>query len=536
MAHFQIGDGRAWSFLHGRWTDGPNGEMIPPDGAKVEYLAVRRDASYGNFSARFRFKFRVGGGGARFLFRLQDSRRFYALDIPWCGQQSRARHFWAGIVMADGTALQRYLSFNLIPGLAAQCHHWYEARLEVQGPRLRAWIDERPVADVEDTTYASGRVGLGAIVSTYEKTPHFGGVVVEGTVESGSDWPGLDAPPQHWITPCPQAEPKTFQGYATLLQSKSGDLTLSLTLGNPNEGEVRRRVYLRSTDAGRTWSPPEPATLQQGLGANFVRKDGTWVCVFSAPPIRQGPFYSYESDDEGRSWIGPQALRTGPWPANWSPGEPWPPVRTHDGTLVLPVIAKFVEPGAQGPCLMPFYACFAMRSEDDGQTWSAPVWCDSNNSQPGEAIEPGSARHSWAALLVEVAVAEVEDNVLLGIGRPTRDPYMWQISSTDGGRSWEPAGIGPFPGYCPSLTRTKCGALLATTRVPYFAAHLSRDGGRTWDLPVIVDYPWWANQRAVEAEPDVVVVTYMGAIIEPGQPDSRIARLRVTDKGLSLDH
>jgi hypothetical protein len=53
---------------------------------------------------------------------------------------------------------------------------------------------------------------------------------------------------------------------------------------------------------------------------------------------------------------------------------------------------------------------------------------------------------------------------------------------------------------------------------------------------VIVDYPMWANQQAVEAEPDVVLVTYMGHIQKRGQADSRIARLRVTDEGLRLDH
>ena len=75
-----------------------------------------------------------------------------------------------------------------------------------------------------------------------------------------------------------------------------------------------------------------------------------------------------------------------------------------------------------------------------------------------------------------------------------------------------------------------------TTRFPHFAAHLSRDGGRTWDPPVIVDYSQWANQVAAEAEPDVVVVTYMGHCTDPGKADSRIARLRVTPEGLVLDH
>jgi hypothetical protein len=223
----------------------------------------------------------------------------------------------------------------------------------------------------------------------------------------------------------------------------------------------------------------------------------------------------------------------GKWPEGWTLVETWRVVRMHDGALVLPVIARFDEFGGGD---YPFRACFALRSEDDGRSWSQPVWCDSQNYSPRQPIEANSVAHRVAAILDEVALAEVEDNVLLGIGRPGRDPFMWQLQSYDGGRTWEPAAIGPFPGYCPSLTRTASGALVATTRFPYFAAHLSRDGGRNWDLPVIVDYAMWANQEAIEVEPDVVLVSYMGDILGPGRADSRIARLRVTPAGLRLDH
>jgi hypothetical protein len=113
---------------------------------------------------------------------------------------------------------------------------------------------------------------------------------------------------------------------------------------------------------------------------------------------------------------------------------------------------------------------------------------------------------------------------------------MVQFQSNDAGRTWLPSCSAVFPGYCPSLTRTESGALVATTRFPYFTAHLSRDGGRTWDLPVIVDYAPWANQGAVLAEPETVAVTYMGDINDRGRADSRIARLLVTAEGLVLDH
>lgn len=75
---------------------------------------------------------------------------------------------------------------------------------------------------------------------------------------------------------------------------------------------------------------------------------------------------------------------------------------------------------------------------------------------------------------------------------------------------------------------------MATTRFPYFTAHVSRDQGRSWDPPVILDYATWANQKAVEVEPDVVLVNYMGHIMKRGQADNRMLRLQVTKTSLQV--
>jgi hypothetical protein len=534
---WEIGSGENWSFLNGAWADGPEGEMIPPDGTDVEYMAVRNDDVYGDFEIRTRFKFRSVGGAARFLFRLQDSRRFYALDIPINGQQSRSRHFWVGLVVADGAPLQRYLSFRLVPGLCCQVEHWYDIRISARGKRIRAWIDDIPVVDVEDDTYTCGRIGFAAITNPFTDTCRFSSVYVNGK-PNNIPCSGLNTPEPYWITPCPDPEPNTYQSYANLIKSNTGVATLYLTFGNPNCCETRRAVYIRSVDGGRTWGKPQPATLQQGLGAPFVRRDGSWVCVFANHPVyKESPLYSYDSTDEGESWTGPHPLKIdGGWPKEWEIGSGWRPVRLQDGSLVVPIMSKLADEPLS-PSLVPFWAALTIRSEDDGYTWSAPVLCDSNHLKPGQQLTPtmgGGLVH--AARYFEVAIDEAEDGVLIGIGRPERDPYMWYLRSNNGGRTWEPAALGHFPGYCPSLTRTTSGALVATTRFPHFAAYLSKDNGRTWGLPVIIDYCLWANQQAVEIEPDVVLVTYMGEIMNPGKADSRIARIKVTDDGLVLDN
>jgi hypothetical protein len=77
---------------------------------------------------------------------------------------------------------------------------------------------------------------------------------------------------------------------------------------------------------------------------------------------------------------------------------------------------------------------------------------------------------------------------------------------------------------------------VAIKRFPYLGANVSWDGGVTWDAGTIIDYPIWANHHSNEAEPDVVLVAYMGHIVEPGQADTRMVRLRVTRDGLVLDN
>ena len=525
---WRVDDGRDWSFLNGQWADGSEGSLIPPDGGGKEYIAIADRYAYGDFRARFRFKFRSPFGGVQFLFRVQDSSRYYALDIPWCGQQNRNRHFWAGIVLADGTPLRRYLHLGLVTGICPEHDRWYEARVECSGGRIRAWIDGRPVADLEDHTYASGRVGLMSLITAGDQTPHFADLQVEGPPGEPELWSGLTPPPQHWITPCQEVDPETFQSYPNIIQSTSGALTVSLPFGNPNVGEVRRTLWVRSSDGGHTWSDPEPAMLPQGFGAPFVRNDGTWVCVHAQQDGSASEVvHTFESSDEGTTWSGPNPLNIqGEWPKEFSlpahlSGQA---LRLRDGTLLLPLYCHVADP----PDFRPVSTNFVFRSTDDGATWAAPVRCDRNN---------GRNQDRWfcAGDFNEIGLAEAADDVVLGFGRPNAWPCMWQVQSNNGGETWEPAAFGPFPGYCISLTSTASGALVATHRFPYFTANVSWDGGVTWDAGTILDYPLWANQKAIEVEPDVVLVVYMGHIVERGQADARLLRLRVTRQGLALD-
>ena len=533
-----IGDGAAWSFLNGRWADGSAGEILPyaeehPPGVAYDdqsgaFMAVRHDRCYGDFAAQFRFRFRSGHAGARFVFRLQDATRYYALDIPWCGQQCRNRHAWAGVVIADGTPLQRYLQFQLVLEVVPRNDYWYRARVECVGARIRAWIKGRLVADVEDQTYRDGLLGIMGITPAGSGcVTDFADIEVDGAYRKPSAWCGLKPLAPHWVTPCPETDPETYQSYPGIIRSKSGELMASIPFGNPAGEEPRYIKWVRSCDAGRTWSKPEPATLDKGFGASFVKKDGTWVTLHTRPGATgASAFYTYTSRDDGRSWQGPNPLTVvGEWPPDVAEAGPsGQPLRLRDGTLLVPIMCQREFRSYVNAKVSTNYV---LRSTDDGATWAAPVWCDQNN-MGGEAV-------FCVGNFSEIGLAETADNVVIGYGRPGPWPYMWRVQSNDGGKSWEPAAFGSFPGYCSTLTGTASGALVAVHRFPYISANVSRDGGVTWDAGTILDYPLWANHQALEVEPDVVLVNYMGYIGEPGQPDRRVLRLRVTPRGLTVD-
>ncbi len=540
MSFTRIGDGRGWTFLNGRWSDGPDGELLPPDGADVQYMAVAHEREYADFTARFRFRLRLGFNVARMLFAVQDSMSYYALEIPFGGQQSRVRHFWAGIVVADGTPLQRYLTFKMVPGITPRLHDWYDARLEVRGPRMRAWINGIFALDATDSTYLAGRLGFMSIVSPGTATAHYADLRVEGQTIGRTAWGGLTLPARHYITPCSVADPETFQGQLGIIKTKESQLIAEITYGDPNVLTLKSISWVRSHDAGRTWSKPEPVphTLPGGMGdagyneAPFVKQDGTLVLVFSradseGPGSARQALHTYESKDDGRTWTGPHPMDVdGEWPPEFvRPGMTAAyPLRLRDGTLLVYLYTKIEAATYEKDWV---WTAYVLRSTDDGATWSAPVRAERNNVDQDPWFQ--------AATLTETGWAQVEDGVVIGLSRPMLEPFMWKIESRDGGVTWEPASYAPFPGYCISLTHTATGALLAVTRYPHLCAHVSWDGGRNWDQGTIIDYPPWANHSAVEVEPGVVLVIYMGDITEPGKADTRVLRLRPTYEGLKIE-
>ncbi|NIA08174.1 MAG: hypothetical protein GWP14_11170, partial [Actinobacteria bacterium] len=136
-------DRSEWTFINGVWHDGPDGELLPSDSLDIPLMAVRHKSTYGDLRVSFRFRIDMTGA-VQFLFAVQDPNHYYALDFPACGQQVRAKHFWAGISKSLGHGHDEYLGLEMVRGVPAEYGRWYKARLERRGSCIRAWIEDRP--------------------------------------------------------------------------------------------------------------------------------------------------------------------------------------------------------------------------------------------------------------------------------------------------------------------------------------------------------------------------------------------------------
>ena len=275
----------------------------------------------------------------------------------------------------------------------------------------------------------------------------------------------------------------------------------------PYQGKITP-LMLRSTDNGRTWSKPLPSVpmgeLDDGTNQWFWGK----VHVFPDGKLRMlGPtedgYAIRETDDDGRTWSPPQAIRTGPKP----PGLKKQPALGPQALLNLAdgAVLMFGYHGhelAAGGNIWQWgsqhYQAFTCRSTDNGRTWTD--WL--NIDTPGEGIDGNMD-------LTEVCAAQLGNGRVMGFIRPIYSPWMWEATSWDNGKTWAPLVRGPFPGYATSnMLRTAAGAILVAHRLPEMTIHTSFDDGLTFDQGTMIDSAIWVMGGMLEVEPNVVLYVY----------------------------
>lgn len=277
---------------------------------------------------------------------------------------------------------------------------------------------------------------------------------------------------------------RAFPGIEKL---RNGDILVAYREGSDHwrtpDGTVR---LARSRDGGLTWSEPE--TLLESKGVNYGTHSGI----------------SQLSD--GSILLPAQSL-----------SESWGP---ESQRYALPG-----DSSGRGPRRITSYL---LRSSDDGHTWSRPeapnvdglssdfwwnvygkiyqiessqtvLWPISRQKKGEVTWRTGllvsrDLGHTWAEYRdVAVGLADEKNLVRIGGGRllalirDLRAPYvLQQAESTDDGMTWLPYCSSGFLGHCPSILRTRKGALLCTHRIVDPGAargvglHYSFDEGRSW--------------------------------------------------------
>ena len=287
MQTLKVGSGEGWSFVGGRWQDGPAEYAMPPDVCSLR-MAIYTGAAYGDVTVECDFQTgyaATGAGDAGIILRAQDASHHYWVHTPWVGQTTRAKHFWLAISKMDASGWARNLALQVVPGVPAETHRWYRLRVEAQGPHIRTWVDGVPGPAVTNDTYTAGCVGMAGYGEFRCKELR----VAAGQAALPLDW-SPDPPQIAWFALLPDFQGVTDRQKPHNLR-RLPDGTLVLTF---DDREVNYST--RSHDGGATWE--EPLMLPaECVGALHVTREGRlWACNFVEGAFRRSESTGRRSD------------------------------------------------------------------------------------------------------------------------------------------------------------------------------------------------------------------------------------------------
>lgn len=283
---------------------------------------------------------------------------------------------------------------------------------------------------------------------------------------------------------------------------KNGDLVVTVREAHARAaaytGHVdptARGVLVRSKDGGRTWSgktvfDDETYRFSQTQDVPFRQlRDGTLLATIyswavSPLPMRfpgTRPFsYTFEglstlvSRDNGETWSARRPLTVKDLPPL---STRVPPVELPDGTLVMAVYDE--GPKRSG---LDWSRCWAIRSNDGGQTWHSPALIAEDENHLRNFEEPSLVRLKNGKLLTMIRITSGRSPL-----RPdSTEGYLWRSESSDEGRTWSKPVKTAIWGYPADVIELRDGRLLCTygyRQRPFgVRAVISRDGGKNWDL------------------------------------------------------
>lgn len=523
-----------------RWEFLPDLGEIRPPAAKywTHRMAIRADLCLADETIECEYQQPIHAGHVGIVFGAQDSGHYYWAYIPLWGQLWRARAFYAAIAKTDGSGYTRNLKMQLMPNVPLHRNIWRSLKVERRGNRIQMWVAGVKGPCVTDDTYGPGRVGIAGF-SKY----NIRNLKIDGRPVKGKPWPEGDRRGRAWFEPVPDLTRGDFQGPWGLVKLSDDEVIMPVVIGRGggschqlNEGNSA--VYFhRSGDGGRSWSEyggPKPAK-ELPHGAWVVLRPGVIRSVMFDPDGRR--FICRDSSDRALTWTADRPGRLlGDWSRDIFREKTWNGMFgfgcLNDGALLSVILHGYIglnDPvphHGQGTWGSELAQPYCTLSHDQGMTWSEPVPMDN------AALDDGATPDGPCGGFSETAVAQMPGGRIVALARPFRSPFMWQTHSEDGGKSWRMACYAPFSGAGgPQLVATRSGYLAIVKRGPGVGLHFSADGGLNWDKGTMIDFPESFNGRAIEIEPDVLLVVYPLAMDEIRPSPMRVQRIRLTAGG-----
>ncbi|MCA9916346.1 MAG: exo-alpha-sialidase [Anaerolineales bacterium] len=299
-----------------------------------------------------------------------------------------------------------------------------------------------------------------------------------------------------WSAPRPVlASPNGSQAdFPAVASNRQGSLFVVWAGDEPNGIYFSRALADRAASVTE-WIEPQilPAPRESATWPSIVSDGGSRIYVaYTIPLNEERGIYLTRSDDDGDTWSDAVLVFDGE-AANWDLIGPPSLTRTLDGTMHLLWTRWTQVPEMQAIALA--YS----RSEDDGQTWSAPEIVTE---------EP----------LLGSSILGVQERLVHRIWTGLLDsrPVILHQFSEDGGLTWSAAGRVVDPSFVPGPT-----VLIADQNENPVILHLAENNASQLVLQEWV----WRTDRWVEGEQQMLQETAVNAdaISAIAAPDGQIA-------------
>ncbi len=489
-------DRKSWTFVGSEeWSQDSQGILFSPvwNQRKARYsdLLKREDFAYPgrevlsdtDLSVEFQ-TFYWSVTNVSIIFRARDSVQFYCVEFYDMGR--KGPKYGVRLFVQDSSGYRRDIASGFAPHPELRerwvqqgpkpeewekaTPGWMKARVQAEGDRIRVSMDGESVLEARDGAYRAGRAGIMA-----RGPVKFRNLSISGTRGRLEDsWKKVveEHPKYFYPHPDPGKIYGDNQTYPGVCRTAGGDLLVWMSVnGDPHH--FNDFLLVRSRDEGRSWGEPVLVErLSDGgrPGFFFGHQDGRLSCLYTYDWESKipGPKVAYSADD-GKTWTDAKPLEVSDKPLHAAAQEgrigPYSPIaRYSDGTLLqFYYHVQTVEGGSVESNAERRDRSLAIRSTDDGRTWTGPYYLDPENFDSNECMG-----------------AECSDGSIVAFARTLRSPFMWVSQSRDKGITWSKQAPSDCTGECPQLLRHSSGVLIMGSRGSGIFMKTSIDEGQSW--------------------------------------------------------